>query len=270
MHTSHGIMLQEVGPLLETPDVEDVGNIETEDMDTTSIMKRSKSRSVKLEYSLRLSECYVTQKQSPSYTVKSWTCAEGEISSHTARTKDMLWILVRLHSSKTEQQLPGWSGFVSATGEKPKKKTTIDYYPVINCPITEYRAVKECLKLSEEATKEVGQRYTITTFDLGVCMKAYPLIWRYPEVYKDHIIMVGSFHVMCAFFKMIGKKMACSGLSDVLIEGGLTTSGSIQAILSGKQYNRAVICHKTMVEALERLLLKVRCNLYIADPLLYY
>ena len=31
---------------------------------------------------------------SPSYTVKNWTCAEGEISSHTACTKDMLWFLL--------------------------------------------------------------------------------------------------------------------------------------------------------------------------------
>ena len=42
VHTSHRIMLQEVGPLLETPDVEAVGDIEIDDMDTTLITQCSK------------------------------------------------------------------------------------------------------------------------------------------------------------------------------------------------------------------------------------
>ena len=61
---------------------------------------------------------------------------------------------------------------LSATGEKPKCLTAIDYYPVINHPITEYETVQEVLRYSEKATREVGQEYIITTFDLGVCMKA--------------------------------------------------------------------------------------------------
>ena len=141
--------------------------------------------------------------------------------------------------------------------EIPSHMTTIDYYLVLNCPITEYKAVQECLRYSEEATKEVGQRYTISSFDLGVCMKAYPLVWKNPERYKDHIIMIGSFHVVCAYLKMVGKKMDGSGLSDVLLEAGLMTSGSVQAVLSGKQYNRGITCHKILLEALERLLFQV-------------
>ena len=68
--------------------------------------------------------------------------------------------------------------------------------------------------------------------------------------------MIGSFHVVCAFMKMVGKKMEGSGLSDVLLEAGLMTSGSVHAVLAGKQYNRGITCHKTLLEALERLLLQ--------------
>ena len=78
------------------------------------------------------------------------------------------------------QHVPGWSGFVSKTGVVPTKLTRINYYPVINQPITDYKTVKECLRYAEEATKEVGQEYTITTFDLGVVMKALPIIWNDP------------------------------------------------------------------------------------------
>jgi hypothetical protein len=113
------------------------------------------------------------------------------------------------------------------------------------------------LRLSEEATKEVGQKYIITSFDLGVCMKAYLIVWRNKERFKDHIIMVGSFHTLHAYFKVIGKKMDCSGLADILIEAGLITPGSVHGVLRGKNYSRAMNCHLTVLEALERLLYQV-------------
>ena len=87
-------------------------------------------------------------------------------------------------------------------------------------------------------------------------MKAYPITWNNPERYQNHIILIGTFHLACAFMKMIGKKMDGSGLSDVLLEAGLIGSGSLQSVLSGKHYERAVHCHKVLAEALERLLFR--------------
>jgi hypothetical protein len=49
-------------------------------------------------------------------------------------------------------------------------------------------------------------------------MKAYPIIWNQPKKFGDHIIMIGTFHVVCAYFMMIGKKMEGTGLSDILVE----------------------------------------------------
>ena len=90
-------------------------------------------------------------------------------------------MLVRKSSGETGQELPGWARFVSVTWEVPSNVTTIDYYPVIKYPITEFDTIQECPRAAEEASREVGQDYTtLTTFDLGVCMKAYPLIWSHP------------------------------------------------------------------------------------------
>ena len=71
----------------------------------------------------------------------------------------------------------------------------------------------------------MGQEYVVTTFDLGVCMWAYHIIWKSPARYEKHIVMIGSFHVVCAYHKMIGKKMAGTGMSDIFLEAGLSTSG---------------------------------------------
>ncbi len=46
-----------------------------------------------------------------------------------------------------------------------------------------------------------------------------------------------------------------------MIEAGLISSGSLRGVLAGKQYSRAMVCHKTMLEALERLLI----NVYLAE-----
>ena len=39
----------------------------------------------------------------------------------------------------------------------------------------------------------------------------------------------------------------------MLIESGIISVGSIRGILSGKHYNRYVMCHKLVFEAMERL-----------------
>lgn len=158
-------------------------------------------------------------------------------------------------SSNVDQEVSSWAGFVSLTGEFPQQTTTVDYYPVINHPITDYKTVLQCLLNSEAATREVGHEYVITTFDLGVCMKAYPIIWSDPSRYSKHIVMMGSFHIVCGYLRMLGKKMSGSGLDDIFIEGGLLTSGSMQGVMNGKNYSRSMVCHKTMLEALERLLI---------------
>jgi hypothetical protein len=90
-------------------------------------------------------------------------------------------------------------------------------------------------------------------------MKAYPIIWNQPKRFEDHIIMIGTFHVVCAYFKMIGKKMEGTGLSDILLEASLIGSGSVTGVMTGKHYSRAMHCHKILLEALERLLFEEFC-----------
>ena len=73
---------------------------------------------------------------------------------------------------------------------------------------------------------------------------------------------MGSFHLTCTFMGTLGKKMRCSGLEEVLIESGICASGSIQQVLTGKHYNRALRLHEVVYEALERILLQVYESLH--------
>ena len=86
-------------------------------------------------------------------------------------------------------------------------------------------------------------------------MKAYPIIWKSPDFNDDYILIIGSFHVICAYLKTIGKKMNESRLADVLLEAGVISVGFINCVISGKNYSRIINCHKVMAKSLERLLL---------------
>ena len=106
-----------------------------------------------------------------------------------------IWSLSRVVGSSGERQVvPVFSGFISANGTKPSRKSPIDYFTPINRPFTDYSVIKELLIRSEEATAEVGQEYVLNSFELGGCMKALPLIWKLPDHYKKHVITPGPFH----------------------------------------------------------------------------
>jgi len=49
--------------------------------------------------------------------------------------------------------------------------------------------------------------------------------------------------------------MTGSGLEEIVLESGICSSGSIDQVLSGKHYNRALRVHQLMAVVLDELLL---------------
>lgn len=62
--------------------------------------------------------------------------------------------------------------------------------------------------------------------------------------------------MLCSYMGALGKSIKCSGFEEILVESGICASGSIEKVMSGKHYNRALWVHKLVFEALERLLLQ--------------
>ena len=117
--------------------------------------------------------------------------------------------------------------------------------------------MRELLKHAENAMLEVGQKYVLSIFDLGGCMKALPLIWKFPEEYKNHVVTLGPFHTVMNYIGMLtSHKCMGSGYSEILLESGLVTSGCLKSVLKGKAYAKALFCLKTVSEAMERLLIE--------------
>jgi hypothetical protein len=213
VHTSHGIMPHDISC---PADAEVEGN-----MPSIPVVHKSGIRSLKLETQEVLPDYYLTHRRSPRYEVEKTEMSGTEGLFEPECKKDLLWVMPRYFSSYLEQELPGLAGFWPGLGDEPRL-TIIDYYPVIDQPITDNKAVQECLRYSKQGAREEGQKYVVAMFYLGVCMKAYPILWNQPKKFEDHIIFV-------------------------------------TRVMTGKHYSRAMYCHKILLDALERLLFEEFC-----------
>ena len=58
--------------------------------------------------------------------------------------------------------------------------------------------------------------YTVVTFDLAVVMKAYTIVREKSESFKDIIVRVGRFHLLCSCMGALGKSIRGSGFGEIL------------------------------------------------------
>lgn len=181
-----------------------------------------------------------------------------------------LWLFARYIGSSGVQTVRRLGVFISSTGIQPHRKSTLDYFMPIHQSIIDNAVVRELLKRSGDATAEVGQKWVINTFDQGVSMKALPIILRWPEEFAKHETIIGPSHTSMNYIGMLtNHKVRGSGYTENLFEAQLVTTGSIKSVLSGNAYAKALVCLKTVREAMERLLMERFCdeeNVPIADP----
>ena len=89
--------------------------------------------------------------------------------------------------------------------------------PTCNVALKSPQVCHSCLRVLKNASREVGQKYAVTTFDLSLCVKAYPIIWKSPDFYDDHIVIIGSFHLICAYLKIIATKSWLKAWKDCFL-----------------------------------------------------
>lgn len=93
------------------------------------------------------------------------------------------------------------------------------------------------------------------TFDQAIYYKAKELQWLKPDYTKHLIVRLGCFHIVMNFLKVIGQFMGSSGLADVWLESGLYGQSTVNGILAGKKFNKAIRAHKLTYESLMRILI---------------
>ena len=95
---------------------------------------------------------------------------------------------------------------------------------------------------------QLGLSDTVVVLDQAIYAKALEVVWRKKAEFKSVVLRMGSFHITCTFLAVIGKRFEDSGLRDLLLESGLVGTGSLNGVLGGKHYNRALRIHKVITD----------------------
>lgn len=134
--------------------------------------------------------------------------------------------------------------------ESTAAETTVGYLPIIAAPAHEYDTLWPVIQHCKKIANKLEQQSTVITLDEGLYCKARELAW----LRSDDCKHLGGFHISLNYMKAIGQHFADDGLtSDVLIESGVYNEVTVNNIMSGKCWNRAMRCHKLTMEALWQL-----------------
>ena len=105
-----------------------------------------------------------------------------------------------------------------------------------------------------QAVHALQQKDVVVTLHQEVYAKAAEILWKHRNTFSRIApCWMGGFHIAMTFLAVIGKRFGDAGLQDVLIESGVVGSNAVNSVLSGKQYNRGLRCHKAVLEALMRM-----------------
>lgn len=146
-----------------------------------------------------------------------------------------------------------WSGFNSTISDFRPSYAIVAYAPIVDVKpsdmTTVYMTMKKCLEMSAS----VGQENAIQTFDQQLYAVAQQVKWAMPNTFENHIIRLGGFHALSCFISAIGKLWSDGGLHDMLVDSGAYAGCTVDQMLTGKQFNRAVRGLTIVYEALMSL-----------------
>ena len=93
-------------------------------------------------------------------------------------------------------------------------------------------------------------------FDQAFYAKGMEIFWKNKAQFEGLVMMMGGFHLLMTIMAIIGARFGDAGLKDVAVQSEVVANGSIDSVLNGKHYNRAIRLHKIMYEATSQLLIQ--------------
>ena len=177
------------------------------------------------------------------------------------RKEDLIWAMSRFQSVEIfkDQKVAGWTGSheqVSSPECKDEVPKVI-YLPSIGESPTKV-TVLEVLQQVKAKAEYIGLKEGDLVLDHAIYKLALEVLMdpKNEELKSFISLRMGVFHASCIFIAAIGKRFAAAGLQDLCIEADLVGTTSVEKIIKGKQYNRAVWSLKVFYEALHPIKLE--------------
>ena len=169
-----------------------------------------------------------------------------------AKCKNDAWVLCQMKDS-LDQQVPSWSRFNQVTSTVDPPVTTAGMLPILQAPADNNDTMTSILNRFVSIAKRMNQKYTVIAVDQPLYSRAKELVWANPDIYENIVMMMGALHILFNFLKAIGQHFENSGLDDIWVESELFAQNSVESMMQGKAYYRAVRGHILAYEALSRI-----------------
>lgn len=158
-----------------------------------------------------------------------------------------------LSANDAQEDIPLWGPFhANLQEESSDVVSTVAFNPIIMATSTDLSTVYTTLKRAKEAVNYLGQKHVPVFFDLGLLTKAYEITWARPEDLEGIIPCEGGMHLLMSIFSAIGYLYGDAGLKQLLHESGVYAAGSVQQMLTGKDFDRALRGLRMVDEALNK------------------
>lgn len=165
---------------------------------------------------------------------------------------DIAWLYGKSTHSPT---VPGWNGFMELKTQDEKYECSkIVCLPFINAPPSDYSTIYTSILTALEECKLLHQKTCIITFDQPLFWKARDVVASVSEFNKV-VVRLGGFHLLMSYMGSIGTIMSGSGLKELFSE--IFAGNSVDKILSGHAYARAVRAHSLSYAALGGLIIEI-------------
>ena len=167
----------------------------------------------------------------------------------------LAWIEIRKMKTHPLLLIPGWTGFnIIIRQDIVIMESTIGYLDTLDSSATDIKTAYEVLCRGCEICDRLQLECVVCVFDQAFYAKAMDVMWKKNDLFKGLIVMMGGFHILMMILGVIGTRFGDAGLKDLAVQSEVIVEGSIENVLAGKQYNRAVRLHKINYEAMMRLL----------------
>ena len=144
-----------------------------------------------------------------------------------------------------------WKQFHSVfTSETGQTVSCVAFNPNIMATPTDLGTVYTTLLRLKETAVMLGQEHIPVFFDMGLLTKALEITWSRLNGLKSIIPCEGGMHLLMSVFSAVGFLYGDAGLECLLHESGVFAASTVNMMLAGKDFDRAMYELKLVDEAL--------------------
>ena len=143
-------------------------------------------------------------------------------------------------------------------------KWYLEYLPVVSLPPKD-NVIKWYLDMILQMADDLEIGHIFVHADKAVISKMYMIMWLQQQKYDRIIPLMGGFHLLLVYLKILYKKYGCLGSDQWWVAGGVIMEKPVKQAIEGKHYYQGIGLHKQSMHALLRC--KIKKNVLVDNEM---